>query len=120
VPADLSLVDARNESMEKSAEMETQTQGRPSDLRVLPSHEAKRGVAPRTYRPYRVRDETYMWAMQADHAEVSSAALMMLGRAWMPASLIAMTKGDLAAVDERLSDGLVGETSRPMRKADVM
>lgn len=52
MPADELLDEARKESMEKRAEMETQTHGRPSDLRVLPSHLlAKRGVAPRMYRP---------------------------------------------------------------------
>lgn len=61
-----------------------------------------------------------MWAIQADQAEVSRAALMMDGRTLMPASLMAMTNGDLAAVDARFKSGLVGETRRPIRKADVM
>jgi len=114
------LVEARKESIEKRAEIETQTQGRPSDLRVLPSQVAKRGVAPRRWRPYSVRLDTYMWAMHADQAEVRRAALMMDGRAVIPASLMAMTNGDLAAVEARFSDGLVGDTSRPIRKAEVM
>lgn len=35
----------------------------------------------------------------ADRAEVSNAALMTDGRPLIPAVLIAMTKGDLAAVE---------------------
>ena len=42
---------------------------------------------------------------------------MIDGRAGIPAFVIAMTNGDLAAVELRSRDGSEGETSRPIRKA---
>ena len=51
----------------------------------------------------------------ADQAEVKSAALMTDGSPLIPAFLIAMTKGDFAALDSlRLRLGLFEGTSRPI------
>ena len=53
-------------------------------------------------------------AQPADQAEVNKAAFTTDGSVPMPALLMAMTKGDLAAVDFRLRDGSDGETSSPI------
>ena len=61
------------------------------------------------------RELVYKSLEAADHAEVSSAALMTDGRPLMPAVLIAMTKGDLAAVEVlRFRSGWLYGTNNPI------
>lgn len=56
------------------------------------------GALPSSARAYRVRDEAYRSELPADQAEMRITALMIDGRALMPALLIAITKGDALAL----------------------
>jgi hypothetical protein len=56
-----------------------------------------------------------MSELAADQAEVRRQALMMEGRAFMPAESMAMTKGEEAAVPSlSLRRGLLEATNKPM------
>jgi len=50
-------------------------------------------------RPYKVRDDAYRSEFPAEKAETKMTALMMEGSALIFALLMAMTKGEDAAVD---------------------
>lgn len=58
-------------------------------------------MEPRTWKTFNVqsaRELVYNWLVAADHAEVKRQALMTEGSPLIPALLMAMTKGDAAAV----------------------
>ena len=64
---------------------------------------------------HRARELLYKSLEAADQADVRRAALMTEGKPLMPAVLIAITKGDLAAVLAcRFKSGLVYGTSKPI------
>lgn len=55
-------------------------------------HLAKmRGACPRTARPYKMREDVKRKELPAEKAEVKTHALMMCGRALIPARLMAIT-----------------------------
>ena len=61
------------------------------------------------------RELVYRSLDAADQADVKSAALMTEGRPLIPAVLIAITKGELAAVEvSRRRSGFEEGTRRPM------
>lgn len=62
----------------------------------------------------------YKSAQPADQALVKRAALMIEGSTLIPAFSIAITKGLFAAVEERLRDGSLGETSNPICQTNVL
>ena len=69
----------------------------------------------------RARELVYRSLDAADHAEVRSAALMTEGRPLIPAVLIAITKGDPAALEVvSWRSGLSEGTSREMMVTEVM
>ena len=51
------------------------------------------GAWPRMERPNKIREEAYRKLFPAENALVKIAALMMCGRTWIPARLMAMTYG---------------------------
>ena len=57
------------------------------------------GAWPMHAKPYMIRDAAYKREFPAENAEVKMAALMMEGRTLIPAFLMAITKGEDAAVD---------------------
>ena len=75
------------------------------------------GALPANARPYNEREEVYRSEDAADIAEVRIAALITLGRPFIPAASMAITKGDLAAVESSKSRfGLSEGTKRPIMK----
>lgn len=73
------------------------------------------GAFPVSARPYNARDEVYKSEDAADHAEVRSAALITDGRPLIPAVLIAITNGDLAAVElDKARSGWFDGTVNPI------
>jgi len=56
------------------------------------------GAFPEAAKPYNALELVYKSLEAADHAEVKRHALIIEGRALMPARSIAMTKGEAAAV----------------------
>lgn len=77
----------------------TETQGTPFLL-----HFAKTfGTCPARASAYKFRDPEYRKAFPDDHADERMIALMIDGRALIPALLMAMTNGDLPAPGESLA-----------------
>jgi hypothetical protein len=106
-----------NERAKNSVTMESETMGSPLEVVLA----RIRGAYPRRESPYSIRDAEYMSELPAEKAEVRIAALMILGRALMPARLKAMTNGDEAAVPvDCRRDGSVYGTRRPTTKTARM
>lgn len=83
-----------NAKLEKAIDTKSDQIGNPQ-LVVLAKN---RGAWPAKARPYSAREEVYMSDEAAETADVRRQALMTLGRPFIPAALMAMTKGDRAAV----------------------
>ena len=79
------------------------------------------GALPDNARLWSARDEEYRSDVDADQAEVRIAALMTAGKPLIPAFLMAITKGDRAAVElPRSKSGLLDGTMSPITNAPPM
>lgn len=79
-----------------------------------------RGAFPASASPYSAREDVYRSDDAADHAEVSSAALITEGRPLIPARRIAMTNGEPSAVPLCARSGSLEGTRSPMMNVPVM
>lgn len=76
-----------------------------------------RGAWPSHAMPYSVRDAAYKSELPAEKAAMRMTALMMLGRALMPARWMPMTQGEAAAsLPPLMRRWSLGETMRDMTK----
>jgi hypothetical protein len=75
--------------------MKTHQNGNP----FLVHFRRSRGAWPEQARPYKVRDDAYKSELPAEKADTRITALTMEGSDFIPAFLIAITKGEEAAVD---------------------
>ena len=102
-----------NDKNAKAPEVRTATIGRPAFVQYAKTF----GACPRIDRPYRIRDEQNRKELDAENAEVKTAALMIDGSTLIPERVIAMTYGDSAAlpVSARRFGSLYG-TSMPVMR----
>lgn len=98
---------------EKAPVVRTATTGRPAFVQYAKTF----GAWPRVARPYRIRDAQNRKELDAESAEVKTAALMIDGSTLIPAREMAMTYGDSAALPVSASKfGSLKGTSKPVMR----